>query len=189
MAEFAYNGSANRTKGLSPFEIITGFKPKPRQLVDLILIAHHHFRVSDSASAFASHIRALHEKIREKIMKNNADYKASADLHHRLRTFNVGDYVGRMRPERFSPGTVKILHVRSAGPFKILKKINSNAYMVDFPSDFGINYTFNVEDLAPYRDTFDTPSDPFVDEPTQDLLSESPRYLHFLLNYPMQQKI
>ena len=45
-------------------------------------MAHHHFRVSDSASVFASHIRALHEEIREKIMKNNADYKASANLHH-----------------------------------------------------------------------------------------------------------
>jgi len=46
-------------------------------------MAHDHSRVSDSASAFASHIRALHEEIREKIIKNNADYKASADLHRR----------------------------------------------------------------------------------------------------------
>ena len=91
MAEFAYNGSVNRTTGLSPFEIITRFKP--RQSVDLILMAHHHSRVSNSASTFASHIRALYEEIREKIMKNNANYKASADLHRRLRTFNVGDYV------------------------------------------------------------------------------------------------
>ena len=56
-------------------------------------MAHHHFRVSDSASAFASHIRTLHEKIRDKIMKSNADYKAYVDLHRILRTFNVGDYV------------------------------------------------------------------------------------------------
>ena len=28
--------------------------------------------------------------------------------------------------------------------------------------------------MVPYRSTFDTPSDLFVDEPTQDLLSESP---------------
>ena len=63
-------------------------------------MAHLHFRVSDSSSAFTSHIRALHEKIREKIMKNNADYKAPADLHRRLMTFNVGDYVMvRLRPE------------------------------------------------------------------------------------------
>ena len=57
MTEFAYNGSVNRTMGLSPFEIVNGFKL--RQPVDLIFMAHHHCRVSDSA-AFASHICALH---------------------------------------------------------------------------------------------------------------------------------
>ena len=94
-----------------------------------------------------------------------------------------------MRPEGFPPGTVKKLHARSAGPFKILKKINSNAYVVDLPPDFSISCSFNVENLVPYRGIFDTPSDSFVDEPSQDLLSKSPRYLHFPLNYPMQQKL
>ena len=89
MAKFAYNCFINRTSGLSPFEVVTDFKS--RQPIDLVFMTHHHFRVSDSASAFASHIRALHEEIREKIMKNNADYKAFADLHRKLRTFNVGD--------------------------------------------------------------------------------------------------
>jgi len=74
MAEFAYNSSVNRTTCFSPFEIVTGFRP--RQPIDLVPLAHH-FRVSDSASVCTSHIRALHEEIREKIMKNNADYKAS----------------------------------------------------------------------------------------------------------------
>jgi len=115
-------------------------------------------------------------------MKNNADYKPSADLHRRL---NVGDYVMvRMRPERFLPGTVKKLHVRSGGPFQILKKINSNAYVVDLPPDFDISCTFNVEDLVPYRGTFDTSSDPFMDEPTQDLLSESSPLLSLLPKLP-----
>jgi len=152
-------------------------------------MAHHHSKVSDSASAFASHIRALHEEIREKIMKNNADYKASADLHRRLKIFNVGDYVMvPMRPERFPPGTVKKLQARSAGSFQILKKINSNAHVVDLPPDFGIRCAFNVENLVPYIGTFDTLSDPFVHEPTQDLLSESFHYLHSPLNCPMQKK-
>ena len=88
--------------GLSPFEIVNSFKP--RQLVDLILMTHHHSRVSDSALAFASHIRALHEEIREKTMKNNADYKAFVDLYRRLRTFNVEDYViVCMSSEQFPP--------------------------------------------------------------------------------------
>ena len=57
-------------------------------------MTHHHSRVSDSASAFTSLIRALHEKIRDKIMKNNANYKAFAHLNRRLRTFNVSDCDG-----------------------------------------------------------------------------------------------
>ena len=90
MAEFAYNSFINRTICFSPFEIVTGFKPK--QLIDLVPIAHHYFRVLDSVSAFTPHIHALHKEIRYKIIKNNADYKASADLHRKL-IFNVGDYV------------------------------------------------------------------------------------------------
>ena len=67
-------------------------------------------------------------------MKNNVDYKASADLHHRLRTFNIRDYVMvHIRLERFPPGTVKKLHAWSAEPFQMLK--NSNAYVVDLPPD------------------------------------------------------
>jgi len=74
-------------------------------------MAHHNSRILNSTLAFASHIRARHEKIREKIMKNNADYKASADFYHRLRTFNVEDYLMvRIRPERFPPRIMKKLH-------------------------------------------------------------------------------
>jgi len=113
MVEFVYNDSVNKTTGLNPFEVIIGFKPK--QQIDLILMAHHHFRVSDSASAFTSHIHALHKKIRKKIMKNNVNYKASADLHRKLKTFNVRDYVMVcLRPEQFPTGTVKKLHAQSA---------------------------------------------------------------------------
>ena len=91
LAEFAHNSFVNKTTGLSPFEIVTGFKS--RRPIDLVPIAHHHSRVSDSASAFLSHICALHEEIRDKLNENNSDYKAVADLYRRLRTFNIGDYV------------------------------------------------------------------------------------------------
>jgi len=39
----------------------------------------------------------------------------------------------------------------SAGLFKILRKINSNAYVVDLPPDFGISPFFNTEDLIAYK--------------------------------------
>jgi len=123
-------------------------------------------------------------------MKNSADYKASADLYRRLRTFNVSDYVMvHLRPEWFHSGTLKKLHARGGWPFQILKRINLNAYMVGLSLDFSISCTFNVDDLVSYRGLLIPPSDPFWDEHTQDLLSESPNYIHFFQNYLMQQKI
>ena len=54
-------------------------------------------------------------------------------------------------PEQFSSGTVKMLHVRSAGPFKILNKPNYNTYVIDLPRDYDISCTFNVTDLVDYK--------------------------------------
>jgi len=108
-------------------------------------------------------------------MKNNANYKDFTDFYRRMRTFNVGDYMMiSLRPERFPPGTVKKLHVRSAWTFQIRKKINSIVYVVDLPPDFCSSCTFNVDDLIPYRGTLNTPFNSFMDEPTHELSSKSP---------------
>jgi len=44
-----------------------------------------------------------------------------------------------------------MLHVRIAGPFKILNKLNCNTYIIDIPRDYDIGCTFNVNDLVNYK--------------------------------------
>jgi hypothetical protein len=39
---------------------------------------------------------------------------------------------------------------RAAGLFKILAKINDNAYKLEFPPEFGVSLSFNISDLRPY---------------------------------------
>jgi hypothetical protein len=39
---------------------------------------------------------------------------------------------------------------RADGPFKILEKINDNAYKLELPLEFGVSPTFNISDLRPY---------------------------------------
>ena len=80
-AEFAYNSSVNRTIGMSLFEVVHGYQL--RQPINLISMAPHHTRMPESAALFASHIHDLHKEISNQIQKNNANYKAYADLHRK----------------------------------------------------------------------------------------------------------
>ena len=81
----------------------------------------------------------------------------------------------RLRPERFPSGIMKKLHARSAGPYKVVKRVGSNAYMLYLPSNLGISSTFNISDLIEYRAPAIIPSEPF--EPDHSLESEpTPEY-------------
>ncbi|XP_010242694.1 PREDICTED: uncharacterized protein LOC104586982 [Nelumbo nucifera] len=63
-------------------------------------------------------------------------------------------------PGRFLEGFYKKLHSKSAGPYKITKKISSNAYVLELPSKMGISPIFNVEDLSAYYGHSDCPMVP-----------------------------
>jgi len=53
-----------------------------------------------------------------------------------FKTFNVGDYLMvRTYLKSFPSETVKISHVRSVRPFKMLNKLNYNTYIIDLPGD------------------------------------------------------
>ena len=65
--------------------------------------------------------------------------------------FEPGDLVWlHLRKDRFPELRKSKLMSRADGPFKILEKINDNAYKLDLPPDFGVSPTFNISDLKPY---------------------------------------
>ena len=97
---------------------------------------------------------------------SNEEYKYKANSHKRTKEFNEGDLVMiKLRPERFPPGTMKKLHARGAGPFKVIKKIGPNAYVLELPPEYGISSTFNIFDLREYNEPTLIPSEPFEPDP------------------------
>ena len=73
----------------------------------------------------------------------------------------------RIRLEWFPSGTVKKLQAHSARPFKVLKRIGLNAYVIDLLHDYGISSSFNIEDLVAYKGPIVIPDNLF-DEPLLD---------------------
>jgi hypothetical protein len=64
-------------------------------------------------------------------------------------TFEPSDLVWvHLRKDRFSDMRKSKLQPRVVGPFKVLHKINDNAYKVELPADFGVSSSFNIADLT-----------------------------------------
>ena len=115
-----------------------------------------HMRVFELIENFAKHIHDLHAEIRRNIFLSNEEYKLTANVHHRYKEFSVGEYVMvRIRPERIPKTFSKKLYARAMGPYSIIRKLGSNAYLLDLPNDMDISHVFNVEGLLPYQGTFE----------------------------------
>ncbi|KAL5828026.1 hypothetical protein ACOSQ3_019858 [Xanthoceras sorbifolium] len=98
-------------------------------------------------------VLTLHQICREvQIGTTLYDYAAYANLKRRDVQFAKGDQVMvRLRPERFSPRSFTKLHPRRVGPFSVLKKLGSNAYVIDLPREYTFSPIFNVEDLIAFK--------------------------------------
>jgi len=108
----------------------------------------------------------LHKEISEKNKESNESYKYMADSRKRLKEFDEGDFIMiRLRPEWFPPGTIKKLHAHSSGPYKVIKKIKPNAYVLELLPELSISSTFNVSDLVEYKEPTLIPSEPFGPDP------------------------
>jgi hypothetical protein len=100
------------------------------------------------ASQRSEFILKMHETTKLNIEKMNDKYRIVASKGCKEVKLEPGDLVWlHLRKERFSELRKSKLMSRVAGPFKILAKINNNAYKLELPLEFGVSHTFNILDL------------------------------------------
>ena len=94
----------------------------------------------------------VHGEVKNKLEEFTAEYKAIADKHRRLKLYKAGDYVMvHLQKEQVSAGECSKLKQKKIGHFRILQKINDNAYIIDLPEHNAIFNTFNIQDLYKYH--------------------------------------
>jgi hypothetical protein len=81
----------------------------------------------------------------------NEKYRIECSKGRREVKLESGDLVWlHLRKERFPDLRKSKLMFRANGPFKILDKINDNAYKLELLPEIGVSPTINILDLRPY---------------------------------------
>jgi transposase InsO family protein len=146
--EFAYNRSIHSTTKLSPFMVVYGFNPHAP--IDLLPLPSSEI-VNLDATQCSEFILKLHETTKLQIEKMNEKYRIAASKGRKEVKLEPGELVWvHLRKDRFPDLRKSKLMPRAAGPFKVLEKINDNAYKLELPPEFGVSPTFNISDLKPY---------------------------------------
>jgi hypothetical protein len=157
--EFAYSRAVHSTTKLSPFEIVYGFNPTSP--IDLLPLPMRE-RVNFDTSKRAEFIKKLHDQARTNIEKMTKLYEKRANKGRKKVLFEQGDLVWvHLRKDRFPDQRKSKLQPRADGPFKVLRKINDNAYEIDLPSTYDVSKSFNVADLSPFFGLEESRTTPF----------------------------
>ncbi|XP_048229542.1 LOW QUALITY PROTEIN: uncharacterized protein LOC125370017, partial [Ricinus communis] len=116
----------------SPFEVVYGFNPlTPLDLLPLPLD-----KANLEGKQKAEFIKTLHEKVRANIEKKTLQYEKQHNKGRKQVIFEPGDWVWvHLRKERFPNQRKSNLMPRGDGPFRVLQRINNNAYKLELPND------------------------------------------------------
>ena len=146
--EFAYNRATHSTTKVSPFQVVYGFNP--RAPIDILPLPTSE-RIHSEAKERAEFILKIHETTKQNIEKMTEKYRVAGSKGKKELKLEPGDLVWlHLRKECFPDLRKSKLMPRADGPFKILEKINDNAYKLELPPEFGVSPTFNISDLKPY---------------------------------------
>ena len=141
LVEFAYNSSFQRSIGMSPFKALYGQEClTPLRWTDPMLKV-------EASKEMLEEMQQQTDIIRNDIKTAQDRQKSYADLKRSQRLFEVGDDVFlRIKPKRssLSLGKYKKLSPRYCGPFKVIKKINDQAYKLQLPPKLKVHNVFHI---------------------------------------------
>ena len=141
-AEFCYNFTPHSVTGVSPFKAIHGFNPRRTMMepiTDTNIVGN-----AEEGRVLVKDLIELHRYLHDHLLEIQQGYKLQYDQDHCPATFEVGDSVLLSMKNIHTVRTLKKLDLRYLSPFKIIKKVNDNAFRLELPKHFRIHDVFEV---------------------------------------------
>ena len=140
--EFAYNRSVHSATKHSPFEVVYGFNlTTPLDLAPIPISEKSCIHRAKNAQM----VKNMHKKVREQIKKKNKAYERLTNKRRKQVLFKSEDLVSiHLLKERFPNQRKSKMMPWADGPFRVLEKVNDNAYKLELPKAYYLSTTFNV---------------------------------------------
>ena len=138
----------NQSTGKTPFKII--YTCSWQQVYDLAIIPAV-IRGSKAVDNMAEKALKILAKVWSHLKAANAKYRAEVDKHRHNKVFQEGDLVMMHLWRNCFPGIHTKLAKRKYGSFRVARKINDNAYVLQLPNNWNISHIFNVADFFKYH--------------------------------------
>ena len=122
-------------------------------------------RVNLDGKKKAEQVKQLHEKARMNIERRTEQYVNQANKGRKKVVFEPGDWVWvHLRKDCFPEQRRSKLLPWGDGPFRVVERINDNAYKLELPGEYGVSASFNVADLSLFDAGDDLRTNPFQEE-------------------------
>ena len=153
--EFAYNDSVHATTGYTPFQLSIGRDPSLPVTMLLhgviqrpILYSKEDDKIDPSVylQRFASTLQAAKQTLRSK--QQNTHQRLLARSSYPI-AYDPGDYV-YVEADGIRQNMLGTMDPRRTGPYRVLRKVGTNAYELDFGAGSRRHNPINEEKLSPY---------------------------------------
>lgn len=148
-AEFSYNSTYQESIHAVPFSVDLGYIPDGPSFISPSRI----IRYSNKADELVDELRTILQVTQDQLVANQHRHEQQVNRHRTAVDYKVGDWVLIHKDALVyqSSTTYNKIHPAYLGPYKLVKKLNTNAFEVDIPTHIKKHRTINVQWYKKYN--------------------------------------
>lgn len=149
-AEFSYNSTFQESIQDIPFKVDLGYVPDGPSFVQTVDINRYNSRAED----FMDELKTILKITQDQLVSNQQRTEFQVNKHRSPTSYKVGEKVLIHKDALVyqSSNTYSKLHPVYLGPYRLVKKLNDNAFEVDLPVTTKKHRTINVQWFKHYQE-------------------------------------